>query len=179
MMGDHHARHGNAEEKDTSMRLPLLLAAAAAVGLLLQRFDMPGGLVVGAMIGAAAFNLAAGGQVDVPPPLRTASFIVLGAVIGSGITRETLMSLQASVLPAVIAAMLIIVAGVGVTLALRALGIAPPGDVLATSPGALSAITAVAAERGVGAPEVALFHTIRVVLVLVSLPLILTILPGD
>lgn len=41
------------------MTIALLLAAAAAVGLLFARLGVPGGLVVGAMIGAAGYSLAA------------------------------------------------------------------------------------------------------------------------
>ncbi len=164
------------------MPLILLLLSATAGGLLLARLNVPGGLVVGGLIGAAAYQLVRGGApVEVPGPLRTAAFLVLGAAIGSTITRDTVSGLRGVLLPAVLAAVLIIGAGVVIALGLRVVGIAPPGDVLATSPGALSAIAAVAAERGTGPAEVALFHTVRVVLVLLSLPLLLTLLPepGD
>lgn len=161
------------------MPLAFLLASASAVGLLLARLHVPGGLVVGAMIGAAGYSLARGGaEVAVPGPLRTASFLVLGAAIGSTVTREVLAQLRAVLLPAVLAAVLIIVAGIAIAYLLRAVGLAPAGAVLATSPGALSAITAAAAERGAGA-EVALFHTVRVILVLLSLPGLLALLPDD
>jgi membrane AbrB-like protein len=163
--------------------LILLLLSATIGGLVLARLGVPGGLVIGGLIGAAAYQLIRGGgaPVEVPGPLRTAAFLVLGAAIGSTITRDTVSGLRGVLLPAVLAAVLIIGAGVVIALGLRVVGIAPPGDVLATSPGALSAIAAVAAERGTGPAEVALFHTVRVVLVLLSLPLLLTLLPepGD
>jgi uncharacterized protein len=162
------------------MSLVLLLVAASAVGLLFQRFGVPGGLIVGSMIGAATYSLIRGGpEVVVPGPLRTASFLVLGAAIGAGVTRGVLVSLRSVLLPAVLAAVLIIVAGIGIAYLLRALHLAPPADVLATSPGALSAIAAAAAERGTGAAEVALFHTVRIVLVLLSLPGLLALLPQE
>jgi uncharacterized protein len=162
------------------MKLILLLAAATAGGLVLQRLDLPGGLVVGSMVGAAGYSLLQGGeQVSIPGPLRTAAFLVLGAAIGATVTRATVASLGGILLPAVLSAALIILAGVAIAYLLQTLGVAPPGAVLATSPGALSALSAAAADRGVGAAEVALFHTVRVVLVLLSLPALLTLLPAE
>ncbi len=159
------------------MSLVLVLLGAAAVGLAFERLGVPGGLIVGAKICAAAVSLDRGGpEVAVPDPVRTASFLVLGAAIGSTVTRDTLGSLGAALLPAVLAAALLIGAGVAIAFVLRALGLAPVGDVLATSPGALSAVTAAAAARGLGAPEVALFHTVRLLLVMLSLPVTLTLL---
>jgi len=162
------------------MRLVLLLAAATAVGLLFDRFEVLGGLVIGAMVGAAAYTLISGGpEVLVPAPVRTAAFVVLGASIGAGITRETVGQLRGVLLPAVLAAVLLILAGIAIAYLLRVAGIAPPGAVLATSPGALSAVTAAAAERGAGAAEVAIFHTVRIVLVMLSLPGLLALLPDE
>ena len=162
------------------MSFVVLLAVAAIGGLTFDRLNVPGGLIVGAMLGGAAYSLVRGGaEVAVPGPLRTGAFLVLGAAIGATVTRATVVGLRNALLPALLSAVLIILAGVGIALFLRAVGLAPPGDVLATSPGALSAITAAAAANGTGAAEVALFHTVRVVLVLLSLPALLALLPGE
>jgi membrane AbrB-like protein len=160
------------------MSIFLLLVSAAAGGLALQR--LPGGLVLGGMVGAAAYSLARGGsEIVLPGPLRTATFLVLGAAIGASVTRETVGDLRAVLLPAVLAAVLIIVAGVAIAYLLQALGLAPPAAVLATSPGALSAMSAVAAERTTAAAEVAIFHTVRLFLVLLTLPGLIALLPAD
>lgn len=173
-------RGGTWNEEAPTLGLVLLFAVASATGLLFSRLGVPGGLITGAMIGGAAVNLLRGGSgLDVPHGVQSAALLVLGAGIGATVTRDTLTSLRAALLPAVLAAVLIIAAGIGIALLLRALGIAPAGDVLATSPGALSALTAAAADRGTGAAEVALFHTVRVVLVLLSLPALYGLLPGD
>lgn len=163
------------------MSLLLLLTAASAVGLVFQRLAIPGGLIVGAMIGGAAFSLLRGGDaVAIPSSVRTATYVVLGAAIGSSVTRDTLNSLREAVLPAVLAAVLLIAAGIAIAYLLRAVGLAPPSAVLATSPGALSTMAAVAAQQGSGAAEVALFHTVRIILVLASLPGLLALLStGD
>jgi uncharacterized protein len=155
-----------------------VLAAATAGGLLLRLTGLQGGLALGAMLGAAAFTLAQGQDpVPVPPLAQDVALIVLGAVIGAGVTRSVLGDLRGLLVPALIAALTIILAGVAIALALRWFGAAPADDVLATSPGALSAVIAVAVDRGVAPAEVALFHLVRLLMVLATLPLVVLLLP--
>ncbi len=160
------------------MNVVALLLSATAGGLLLQWSGLSGGIVIGAMIGAATWSLMTGtAEIVIPSPVKSAALIVLGATIGAGITRTSLSQTSRYLLPAVLAAGLIIVAGIGVTLVLRRLGIAPPEDLLATSPGALSAVVGVAADRGKDATAVGIFHTVRVLVVLVTLPGVAALLP--
>ena len=120
-----------------------------------------------------------GTDIALPAPIRDAAFIVIGAAIGVQLTRSAISNLGPVLVPAVLAGLFIIIAGVGVAYLLRAVGLAPPGDVLATSPGALSVMSAVALEQRTGAVEVALFHLVRVVMVLLSLPLLVRLLPDS
>lgn len=159
------------------MRLLLTLTVAALVGYLFARLRVPGGMIIGAMLGAAAVSVLSGGaEVDLPRPLVLGAYAVIGTVIGAGITRDALREVRHFAAPAVLSAVMIIAAGLVIAFVLRWLGVAPDGVILATSPGALSATTAVAADQGTGV-SVAVFHTVRVVLVLSSLPLLLR-LPG-
>lgn len=155
-----------------AIHLVAALAAATALALLAQRLGLPGGLILGAMVGASVVTLATGQSATIPGPLRNAAFIVIGAAIGVQVTRQVLGQLYLVFVPAVLAGALIIVAGLAIAYALRTLGIAPPGDLLATSPGALSVMTAMAVEQGKGAAQVAIFHLVRIVMVILSLPLL-------
>jgi hypothetical protein len=162
------------------MQMLGLLVAATVGGLLLRWMNVPGGIVLGAMVGAAAFTLwRDSGPVDLPGPLQDAALVVLGAVVGAGITRSVLGDLRSLLLPALVAALLIITAGVAIALLLRVLGAGPADDVLATSPGALSAVLAVAVDRGVAPAQVALFHVVRLLLVMGTLPLVVLLLPRE
>lgn len=152
------------------MDIVLSLAAAAAGGLLLQRLNVPGGLIIGAMLGAAIMTIAADFKPELPGLLQGASFIVVGAAIGVLVTRDALEAVRSSIVPALLAAVLIIAAGLGIAFLLRALGMAPINDVLATSPGGITAISAIAAHERNGAVEVSIFHLTRMVLVLLSVP---------
>jgi membrane AbrB-like protein len=155
-----------------------VLVAATVGGVLLRLTGLQGGLALGAMLGAAAFTIIRGGeQIPVPPLAQDAALVVLGAVIGAGVTRTVLADLRQLLVPAVIAAVAIILAGVAIALALRWFGAAPGDDVLATSPGALSAVIAIAVDRGVAPAEVALFHLVRLLMVLGTLPFVVLLLP--
>ena len=158
------------------MLVAVTLLVAAAFGLAAERARVPGGLIFGSMVGAAAVTLIGGHKPSVPRPLQDAAFIVIGAAIGVLITRQTLATLRGVLLPALLSGALIIIAGIAIALLLRALGLAPAGDVLATSPGALTFVSSVALEQGVGAVEVSIFHLVRVVLVILSLPLVAMLL---
>ena len=152
------------------MDVVVALAAAIAGGLLLNQLNVPGGLIIGAMLGAAIATAGANLSPDIPAPLEGAAFIGVGAAIGVLVTRDTLGDARSALVPGLIAAVLIIGAGIAVAFLLRWLGMAPASEFLATSPGGISALSAIAAEQKTGAVEVAVFHLIRVILVLVSIP---------
>ena len=158
------------------MLVAVTLVVAAAFGFAAERVNFPGGLIFGSMVGAALVTLVSGGKPALPRPLQDTAFIVIGTAIGVLITRQSLATLRGVLLPALLAGALIIVAGVAIALLLRGMGLAPAGDVLATSPGALSFVSSVALEQGVGAVEVSVFHLVRVVLVILTLPLVATLL---
>jgi uncharacterized membrane protein AbrB (regulator of aidB expression) len=108
--------------------------------------------------------------VTIPKAIESGSFIIIGAAVGALVNRDSIAAIKAVLLPAVLSGILIIVAGIAIAYLLRVMGIAPPDDILATSPGALSSVSAVAVERGVGPVEVAVFHLVRLILVILSLP---------
>ena len=155
------------------MTVLLALLAGGALGLLLDRLEVPGGLIVGSMVGAAVVTLLRDGGVGLtlPAPVVQASYVVIGVAIGLTVTRSFVGQLRAVAAGALVSAVLIVLAGLLIAVVLRSIGLAPDGAVLATSPGALSVMAAAGAEQGVGAP-VAVFHTVRLVLVLLSLPLL-------
>ncbi len=152
------------------MQLFVVLGAATVCGLAAERLNLPGGLIFGAMIGAAAVTVLRGTAVTIPKAIESGSFIIIGAAVGALVNRDSIAAIKAVLLPAVLSGILLIVAGIAIAYLLRVMGIAPPDDILATSPGALSSVSAVAVERGVGPVEVAVFHLVRLILVILSLP---------
>lgn len=63
------------------------LVAATITGYAAQRLRIPGGIILGSMIGAAAVTLLTGTDIALPAPLRDGAFILIGAAIGVQLTR--------------------------------------------------------------------------------------------
>jgi membrane AbrB-like protein len=148
------------------------LALATVGGLVADRLHVPAGLILGSMVGASCVGLVRDITIEVPGPFTKAAQIVIGAAIGVQLTRSGLTSLGKLIVPAVISGLLIIGAGVAIAYLLRAVHMAPDADLLATSPGALNVLSGVALEQGYNAVHVALFHLVRIVMVILSLPLL-------
>ena len=134
------------------MPVVAVLAVGIVGGVLLRLAQVPGGAFLGAAFGAAAYTvLRSPVPIRLPVGMEDAALVVLGVAVGAAVSRTELTRLRGALLPAVAAAVFIIVAGVIATLLLRALGVAPTQDLLATSPGALSSVLAVAIEAAVDA----------------------------
>lgn len=154
----------------------LMLCAASFGALIMHRSGTAGSLVVGAMLGAGVYSVLHGGPpVSIPEPLQTASFLVVGAAVGSTITRNALTELHLHLLPALLSAVLLILAGVAIACVLQALGFPSRAAILASAPGGFGIVSVLAAERGSGAAEIAVFHTVRAVLLVLALPRLLTL----
>jgi uncharacterized protein len=158
--------------------LALTALGAAAGGALALASGLQGALIVGTVLGGAAVTMSYRRPVYRPSGLMFGVQAGLGWIIGTLVTDETLLALRDATVPAVLSSVLIVVAGIVIAWLLRVLGIAPEGDVLATSPGALEALASLADERNIGPLEVAVFHTVRLLLVIFSLPLLLRLVPG-
>jgi membrane AbrB-like protein len=152
------------------------LSAAAVGGLLARRMRLPGGLLVGSALAAAAVTLASGSRVPAPAAMSIAIPIAVGTLTGLLLTRKAVRELRSVLLMAVASGVAIIALGLGVAAAFQAVGWGPPAVGLATSPGALSVLTGTAIEVGAGGVEVAMFHTIRLMLVVLLTPLLVALL---
>lgn len=155
--------------------LLLSFAAAQAAGAVADRLRIPGGPIFVGLIATASISLTFG-DVPAPPPVTFALVIVLAVVLGVRMTKENLRALRRIAVPSLLAASILLVAGLGVGLLVRALAIAPHGDLLATTPAALSIIGAVAVEHGFDPAGIAVFHVMRIMLVIVTLPLLIRML---
>lgn len=149
----------------------LTFVLAQGLGFLASRIRIPGFGIIVPMFGTATVAVWFGAA---PAPFwaRFVILVLMGTIIGAQLDRESLLSLRRILGGATIAAVAIIVLGVVTALLLRRIGLAPHGDLLATSPGALSAMTAAALENDFDAPTVAVFHITRILLIVVSIPLL-------
>jgi membrane AbrB-like protein len=157
------------------MLLVASFALAQAVGAVAHRTRVPGGPILVALVVTAALAAATGG-IAAPEPATFGLVITLAVVLGVRMTPENLRALRRIAVPSLMAASILLLAGIAVGLLVRVLGIAPHGDLLATSPAALSIIGAVAVEHGFDPAGIAVFHVTRILLVVLTLPLLLRLL---
>src|SRR3954449_9220205 len=151
------------------------LAIGAAGGLLFLWASLPGGLISGAMtaVGIAAL---VGRPLAVPPLLTQAVLVLLGISLGSLVSRQLIQHISAYPLTIGLLALATFCSTFGSSLYLQRFhGWDQTSAFLAGSPGALSQITILAAEKGADVAAIAVVQTIRVIILTAALPLVLVV----
>lgn len=151
--------------------LGLLVGVSALVAVLAYRFRVPGGLIVGAMAGSGFLHGAGWVHAFLPVPVAIASFIVMGAMIGTRLggadirlmARLGLVGLGALAVGTAVACLFAFI--VTSLLSLRM------GDiVIAYAPGAMEAMTIVAFALHLDPVFVGVHHLARFVFASMVLP---------
>jgi hypothetical protein len=148
------------------------LVIGAAGGLLFLWLGLPGGLISGAMatVGIAAL---AGRPVTMPPILTQTVLLLLGITLGSLVSRQLIQHMSAYPLTIGLLALATFCSTFGSGIYLqRVHGWDQTSALLAGSPGALSQITILAAEKGADVAAIAVVQTMRVIILTAALPLV-------
>lgn len=158
-----------------------IAAATIAVSLVAAAAGVPSPALFAALaVGIAyALTFAAAHPLTPPPPVLTFGQAVIGVALGAQLTSDTLSAVAADWLPiAVITfATLLISLAAGVLLS-RATGLDRPTALLGLIAGGASGIVAMSDELGADARLVAFMQYLRVLVVVVTAPLIATVLFG-
>lgn len=154
---------------------PLLTASffGTALGLLFWRFGVPGGPVVGAMLGTGVYQLVAASRATAPAGFDLVIQIAAGVLIGLSFNREILQATKASFPWALACAVAYIV--VSVILALIVHRFSPIGlttSLFSLAPGGITGMGVLAQAEGGKPAIVGLFHTVRVILTFLLVPLL-------
>jgi membrane AbrB-like protein len=160
--------HGTSSAFD--LGLVLLLALAAGLGL--KRLTVPAPLLIGAMA-VSALTHGSGFVTGIAPAwLTIASFVCMGALIGtrfSGIDRSLLKNAFLAGLLSTLAGC--VIAAAGAYLAAKLIGMPPAALFLAFAPGGVEVMAALAIETGLEPALVAAHHVFRLVILGALLPL--------
>src|SRR3954471_20145456 len=147
------------------------LVIGAAGGLLFLWLNLPGGLISGAMVTVGIAALA-GRPVTMPPILTQSVLVLLGITLGSLVSRQLIQHVSAYPLTIGLLALATYCSTFGSSLYLqRYHGWDQTSALLAGSPGALSQITILAAEKGADVSAIAVVQTMRVIILTAALPL--------
>jgi len=156
----------------------ILLCIGTACGIAAKRLKLPGGSLLGAIVGTGTYSLLTTSH-PMPEHFRSAALVLLGISLGTAFNREVLWNARTK-LPVVLGMIVIFVA------ASFALGFAlhqfAPAEVQSVStvlgclPGGASCTMALASDFGADINIVAALHILRQVIVFATLPLILSVL---
>ena len=152
--------------------LAFTVVCASIGSLIAVRLKVPAGTLLGPLVLTAAVTLA-GWSLDahVPAWLAQIAYGAIGLRIGLGFTRASLKLLR-RVLPVALTLTVVIIlgcAGMGLLLA-SAAGQSPLAGYLATSPGGLFAVLAIAAETDTSATFVLAVQVLRIFVMLLIAP---------
>ncbi|MBR0696564.1 AbrB family transcriptional regulator [Bradyrhizobium lablabi] len=151
------------------------LVIGAAGGLLFLWAELPGGLISGAM-SAVAIAALMGRPLAVPPVLTQAVLLLLGISLGSLVSQQLLQHMSSYPLTIGLLALATFCSTFGSSFYLQHVhGWDQTSAFLAGSPGALSQITVLAAEKGADVAAIAVVQTIRVIILTAALPLVLAL----
>ncbi len=151
------------------------VAIGTAGGLFFLLAHLPGGLITGAMV-AVAIAAIAGRPLMLPAIVTQSVLVLLGISLGSLASRELLAHLGAYPLSIGLLALATFCSTFGSSLYLqRVHGWDRTSAFLAGSPGALSQIIILAAEKGADMPAIAVVQTLRVIVLTAALPLLLAL----
>jgi uncharacterized protein len=160
----------SAQRLATSRRLAETLAIASAGGLALGLTGVPGGYLSGSILLVSAAALA-GRPMLIPVSLMRVLFVLLGTSLGAVVTPETLYGM--TTYPLSIAVLLVAMCCISFCCA-RYLQTVHGWDrlsaYLASAPGGMSQVLAVAAETGADLRAIAIVQSMRVVIIAVGLP---------
>ena len=156
----------------------LTLLCAFAAGWLLDRIRMPGGMMVGAVIGACALQVLTGAA-SMPPAAKTAAQIIAGAFIGSGIKREDVREMRTIAKPALILLpCLLVVNIVAGLLVYRVSSMDIVTALMCCTPGGISDIPMIAADMGADPSCVVVMQFVRLVMGIGVFPLMIRRVTG-
>ena len=160
-----------------SINLLYYLIAGGIFGTLAIKTGIPAAPLAGALIGASILSVT--GKVGIaewPNGTRTLLEIGIGTVIGTNLTKDSLIDLQTLWKPAILITFTLIMTGLVVGLwTSRLLKVDVITTILGAAPGGISGMSLVGSEYGVGA-AVATLHAVRLITVLLILPLIVKFL---
>jgi membrane AbrB-like protein len=146
------------------------LAVAAAGGVGLGLTGVPGGYLSGAILLVACAALA-GRPMKIPVPLMRAIFVLLGTSLGAVVTPATLHGMATYPLSIAVLVVAMSCIAFGAAAYLRVVhGWDKVSAYLASAPGGMSQVLAVAAEVEADLRAVAIVQSMRVVIVAVGLP---------
>jgi membrane AbrB-like protein len=156
--------------RDTALTLARTLVIAWTGGFIANAIGMPAGWLSGAMI-VSSVSAVAGLKVQVPARVADCVFVVLGTLLGAGVTPEIVSRIGSW--PVSLAGLLLSVVAMVVAVQVYLVRVAQwdrSTAFFASLPGALSYVVALAATSGADLRRVVVSQSIRLFLLVAAIP---------
>lgn len=152
----------------------LTLAIGTVGGVIGYKLKIPAGAMIGSLLAVAIFNISFGALSKIPNGVIVGVQIVLGSALGMSFTKGTVGGLKEAWLPAlIIAATYLFTSFVVAVLVSKVTGWDLLTSMFSAVPGGLSDVVAAASTiDGVKTIDVMVMHSVRLAMVLLSIPVI-------
>jgi len=163
----------------SSLGLLAYLVLGLTGGLIGAKLRIPAGTLVGAMLAIVLFKLFTKLHLAIPANFTFILQVFLGIAVGASFQPAMIQVMKKIALPVVISCVVLVVTGALLAVIFTRLGILDMGTAyLGTSPGAMSALIALALDSPAQPMLVVCFHLIRVIFVILTAPLIFRWISG-
>ena len=148
----------------------MLVVSGAVVGCIFKYFNVPGGCMLGAVIGSMAVKLFGLAEVQMPALFYNASQIAIGICVGSMLSLDMLSSMKDQIPVMVLSTAILLLAGLGAAFVVRHMtDLDVTSSILATSPGGLNAVIGLA-DAAEQLPKIMAFQMTRLYVVILMVP---------
>lgn len=155
------------------MNLFLSFLAACVGGFVGYKTRFPAGVMLGAALGVIAYRYLASQEVQMPKYIIFMAQVLIGMVLAEACDRELARKVAELMWPMLISCSVLILAGLCTSYFFYRAGYVDfPTAYIAGSPGAMQVLVAMSGDMKADVALVAAFHSVRLIIVSVSAPLI-------
>lgn len=152
-------------------RITAIILVGVACGLLSKKLNLPGGTIVGSMLGAAFVGLLAPGVATIPPIMATAIELIIGISLGLSFDRSFLPLVSRLLPAAILSTVGLLLTSVLMALVAKRLGVVDFATALfGFAPGGMAGMGLLAQAEGSQTSIVIFFHSVRLFVLFVFVP---------
>ena len=157
-------------EVDMNHQIVMLVVSGAVVGCLFRYFNIPGGCMLGAVVGSMCVKLFGLADIQMPSLFYNAAQICIGICVGSMLSLDLLSTMKDQIPVMILSTFILLAAGLGAAFVVRHMtDIDVIGSILATSPGGLNAVIGMA-DADEHLPKIMAFQMMRLYVVILLVP---------
>ena len=148
----------------------LLVVSGTVMGCLFKYLNIPGGCMLGAVVGSMAVKLLGLSTIQMPSLFYNGAQIAIGTCVGAMLSLDMLSSMKSQIPVMVLSTVILLLAGLGSAFVVRHMtDIDVTSSILATSPGGLNAVIGLA-DAAEHLPKIMAFQMMRLYVVILLVP---------